>query len=275
MKGTPNEFFSRVPEQNRSVALQTFSIIRRCDDVLRLEALVGSWLFARLISILRMDNSAIVTETTTTTTTTIKNSNVTEDEGQSMSVGNNANNEIANDEMSSMRNFEQISTSVDNNVSAVGSVSKEENGGADTSDTMTTSKVIQTIRSDKPLFVYVGELDKSAPDTLNGFATNLAAVIASFSSSKESSTTVAGTISYCINLLEKSKHKIRLLDTLCSIIMNNDSIDIPEIARIGKKLFLNFFLFFTFVNRFKFRPKTAENSQSYLKRIFLKSSYRT
>ena len=150
MKGTPNEFFSRVPEQNRSVALQTFSIIRRCDDVLRLEALVGSWLFARLISILRMDNSAIVTETTTTT---IKNNNVTEDEGQSMSVGNNANNEIANDEMSSMRNFEQMSTSVDNNVSAVGSVSKEENGGADTSDTMTTSKVIQTIRSDKPLFV--------------------------------------------------------------------------------------------------------------------------
>lgn len=61
MRGTPNEFFSFLPDHERNAAIQAFAIIRRCDETLRFEALVGSWLVSRLISILRIDGTALQT----------------------------------------------------------------------------------------------------------------------------------------------------------------------------------------------------------------------
>ena len=81
---------------------------------------------------------------------------------------------------------------------------------------------------------------------MNGFATHLAIMIAAFSISKGTSTTAGSTISYCLNMLENSKHKTRLLNGLCSMIIHShdDSLDdtnvnvkglvIPEKCRMGK-----------------------------------------
>jgi hypothetical protein len=261
MRGTPNEFFSFLPENERRAAIQSFAIIRRCDVVdnddntlghghghghaLRFEALIGSWLISRLINILRMDSSALVSGNTNS------NSGVTNKSGTGM-VGNfnakdlgvgassvgDSNNISSNNSVAGQVINDNSSNNSHGNGNGNGNTGM--NADAIHTNTNTNTTLEHSDRNDqnhdnnKPLFMYVGHLQSSGA-AMNGFATHLAGIISSFStnnindkkfkskgtSSTTTTTTVASTISYCLNLLENSKHKDRLLNGLCSIIIHS------------------------------------------------------
>ena len=374
MRGTPNEFFSFLPDHERTAAIQAFAIIRRCDETLRFEALVGSWLVSRLITILRIDGSALKTVVSTvdptTDSTIMAAASFETDSSRPVAIGSTSSSSTMIDHPNgnvkaingphqgsafsgpyTSTNSQQDPSSKPNSISnvptansnsdvppgvvmptyhshhkaqnpgtesiesippglqippppahlkqqysqAAPSVRDESNNNIVSDNIMTNSeddnknksndksknpgefdpdnpipndkpKRPETPRpitsrriivsSDKPLFMYVGHLQSSGA-AMNGFATHLAGIISSFSTTKGTSTTVASTISYCLNLLEHSEHRSKLLNGLCSIIIHchpsmrninddddkaldddSDGIIIPEKARMDLRRIL-------------------------------------